>query len=110
MVSKRRKVRGGAGKVQKASTGAKAAGKPARLTGIFKRLLKGFPREAGSVEWQPEPPMADSPNQAFVQNSAETALLDTLRGRAQLLDQVASPLPVAKLLYSLVVLLNVLNY
>jgi len=45
--------------------------------------------------------MADSPNQAFVQNSAETALLDTLRGRAQLLDQLGSPLPVAKLLYSL---------
>jgi len=50
------------------------------------------------VEWQLEPPLADSPNQALTQRAAETALLDTLKGRAQILGQKGSPLPVTRLL------------
>jgi len=99
--SGKRKKGGKPGGVQKAKTVVLGAGKTARLKGIFKRLLERSPPKPGSVDWQPEPELADSPNQAFVQNNAETAILDTLRGRAQTLDRMGSPLPITKLLFSL---------
>ena len=64
----------------------------ARLRGLFRRVSKGS-RSAEPVEWRPEPPLSDSPNLAFTQTSAETAMLSTLRGRAHYLDALGSPFP-----------------
>jgi len=90
-----------AGKAGKAKPGVKVDRKPARLGGLFRRLLESSSPGADLAEWQTEPPLADVPNQAFAQRATESALLDTLMGRARLLDKLGSPLPVTRLLRSL---------
>jgi len=89
-----------AGKAGKDKPGEQVIRRPARLGGIYKRLLKKSSRGARPAEWLPEPPLSDPPNLALTKET-EMALLDTLRGRAQLLDDLGSPLPVARLLGSL---------
>jgi len=95
----KRKKAGKAGRAGKDKPGERLIRKPARLGGMYKHLLKKSSQGARPAEWSPEPPLPDSPNLAV--KETEMALLDTLRGRAQLLDDLGSPLPVARLLGTL---------